>query len=599
MLKRTLFVLGLVALFTLALQGCPPIDYYTSMQVVNVEGRPYLIAQFVTSSTDSGEPPFCFSIFTPGENGVTEWEALAPDRMGHALGVFVFKPPLPLLQGPPAPGPPPAETPEPPMVLPTRLGICHGQGESTFFDITARPVTSSPHHVPFSWRPLTAVEFKGAIYAFGLQPDQNDIHAPVPLKAAKFDGEKWTELKAQGPSIKLDSDENIVDVDAVATADSIKVYWRAADDDRSLGFEGPRFTADGPLAIASFDGNEFSPDVVSVSGLPRGNISTWFEDGKIRCLVQTRVKLEESLSANGPMELWTIDPQNRKAERVERIEGSASKPGLMAFIAAKHFEWNGVEYILRSNWQMFEVWQRTESGWKMIRSNPKGLPRYDLESVLLIALGCALGLIAFGAFLAYRRRKQAWTLIHRIQAHDIYATLSVRAGAYAIDIALVVGAAMLFGKFAGVYVIPLDMIFSDFTRLPYWPYFTIYMLYFCGSEWLLGTTLGKTVMGLSVVMDGGKPLSFTAAFVRNLVGFAERIPHIVLLFVWPMILLSPRRQRLGDMLGRSFVVHKGALEVFKQQREQELAKLRAEALAAATPPAKDAELTDAGRKDKQ
>ena len=42
MLKRTLIVLSLILLLTLAVQGCnPPIAYYTSMQVMNVDGKPF------------------------------------------------------------------------------------------------------------------------------------------------------------------------------------------------------------------------------------------------------------------------------------------------------------------------------------------------------------------------------------------------------------------------------------------------------------------------------------------------------------------------------------------------------------------------------
>ena len=222
------------------------------------------------------------------------------------------------------------------------------------------------------------------------------------------------------------------------------------------------------------------------------------------------------------------------------------------------------------------MWQRVDGSFKMIRANPPGLPMFDLESVLWTALAGAGALVLFGAFLAWRRR-QAWTLMRKIQAHEIYATIGSRSGAYVVDLALITGGAVLFSRLTGNYASPLEMVFLNFSKLPYWPFFAIYMIYFSFAEWLFGTTAGKLLMGLCVVMDGGQKLSLTSAVIRNLVGFVERLPQIVLVVVWPMILLTPRRQRLGDMLSRSFVVHKSALDIFKQQREQELAKLRSEA----------------------
>jgi len=40
-----------------------------------------------------------------------------------------------------------------------------------------------------------------------------------------------------------------------------------------------------------------------------------------------------------------------------------------------------------------------------------------------------------------------------------------------------------------------------------------------------------------------------------------------------LIILGPRRQRMGDLVSRTFVVQKGAFEAFKRQRTQELALL--------------------------
>jgi uncharacterized RDD family membrane protein YckC len=102
--------------------------------------------------------------------------------------------------------------------------------------------------------------------------------------------------------------------------------------------------------------------------------------------------------------------------------------------------------------------------------------------------------------------------------------------------------------------------------------FVVYIVYMTGMESLLGATAGKFVMGLRVVVDTGQKCSLWGALVRNLFGFYERLPLVAMFVPVPMIILTPRRQRLGDLLGRTFVVHKSALEAFKIQRARELAK---------------------------
>ena len=55
-----------------------------------------------------------------------------------------------------------------------------------------------------------------------------------------------------------------------------------------------------------------------------------------------------------------------------------------------------------------------------------------------------LGLLAFGTGLAYRRGNVDWDPKRKVRARDIYAALSVRMGAYAIDLTIVLAAAILF-----------------------------------------------------------------------------------------------------------------------------------------------------------
>jgi uncharacterized RDD family membrane protein YckC len=87
--------------------------------------------------------------------------------------------------------------------------------------------------------------------------------------------------------------------------------------------------------------------------------------------------------------------------------------------------------------------------------------------------------------------------------------------------------------------------------------FAVFMLffgYFILFEWRWGgRTPGKRLLGIRVVRDGGFPLDFTSAVVRNVV----RILEVGLGFYVvsaAVTLLSPENKRLGDMAAGTLVV---------------------------------------------
>lgn len=72
-----------------------------------------------------------------------------------------------------------------------------------------------------------------------------------------------------------------------------------------------------------------------------------------------------------------------------------------------------------------------------------------------------------------------------------------------------------------------------------------------------GTTPGKRIMGCSVVGVDGRRCGVGAALVRNLARVAEF--HFMALAL--LVVLTPSRQRLGDVLARTVVVEKAAVDV--------------------------------------
>jgi uncharacterized RDD family membrane protein YckC len=67
-----------------------------------------------------------------------------------------------------------------------------------------------------------------------------------------------------------------------------------------------------------------------------------------------------------------------------------------------------------------------------------------------------------------------------------------------------------------------------------------------------GATVGKMVLGIKVTMEDGSPVTWGAALVRNLLRVVDMIFSYLVgaILVWN----SPKRQRLGDRVGRTVVV---------------------------------------------
>jgi uncharacterized RDD family membrane protein YckC len=75
---------------------------------------------------------------------------------------------------------------------------------------------------------------------------------------------------------------------------------------------------------------------------------------------------------------------------------------------------------------------------------------------------------------------------------------------------------------------------------------------FCEARYN-GQTVGKWVAGIRVIRDSGAPLDFQAAGVRNLLRFGDFLPGVYLFGAF-LILVTARRQRLGDLAAGTIVV---------------------------------------------
>lgn len=78
------------------------------------------------------------------------------------------------------------------------------------------------------------------------------------------------------------------------------------------------------------------------------------------------------------------------------------------------------------------------------------------------------------------------------------------------------------------------------------------------ETWWSGRTPGKRIVGIRVVRDGGFPLDWGAAVIRNLVRLAEMVLGFYAISA-VSTLLSPENKRLGDLAAGTIVVRDRAV----------------------------------------
>jgi len=93
-----------------------------------------------------------------------------------------------------------------------------------------------------------------------------------------------------------------------------------------------------------------------------------------------------------------------------------------------------------------------------------------------------------------------------------------------------------------------------------WPWvaalwLVVVAVYFIGAEGAFGQTLGKWITGTIVIDRGGQAPGFVKALVRTVLRLIEVNPFLVGgLPAGLALLLTKRRQRLGDLLAGTYVV---------------------------------------------
>jgi uncharacterized RDD family membrane protein YckC len=123
--------------------------------------------------------------------------------------------------------------------------------------------------------------------------------------------------------------------------------------------------------------------------------------------------------------------------------------------------------------------------------------------------------------------------------------------AFAVDFAAIAAAEALIARLvAPLQLFSADAAQSAITAL----YFAVSLLYGILMEWFWrGQTIGKRLLGLRVVEASGLRLRPSQIIVRNLLRFVDMLPGLYLVGGISCV-LSPRRQRLGDIAAGTIVI---------------------------------------------
>ncbi len=140
--------------------------------------------------------------------------------------------------------------------------------------------------------------------------------------------------------------------------------------------------------------------------------------------------------------------------------------------------------------------------------------------------------------------------------YALFIDLAIQIAVLLVGILLLawIGSSLPTGKAAPVDATAAKIGSAIVTALLVFAAFMLFFGYFIIFEWRWGgRTPGKRLLGIRVVRDGGFPLDFTSAVVRNVVRIVETALGFYLVSAI-VTLLSPENRRLGDMAAGTLVV---------------------------------------------
>lgn len=390
----------------------------------------------------------------------------------------------------------------------------------------------------FKWTLSWVVEAAGRVgeklYVFGVDASGRQAL----LTAATFVADPaYANLRPEPEGDDLTLSGSVHDISAVSLGRSVMVFWHQDTQDAGTN----------QLWHATFDGEEWStpapvalPYATSDYAVAEQGGSVWLVCKRRGWRLTRRYPLQAMMWREGA---WTspavvpgaVDPWHDRTVDLGAVSFNGELwvlRGCMHGMVLNVFRdgaWQAPQTLFaESPWRTAALWWWTGNG------------------VVVLAL------LPVVAALAMRARRRAAPRVRALGSDLRAASWARRVGALLVDLLItetITSAAVLALWPSQDAMGPLDMLPSlAILRL------TIVFLYFVTSEGLNGQSLGKGLLGIMVVGQDGRRASLSSVVIRNLL----RPPLIlapVAYVVGSIVLLSTaKRQRLGDVLGRTLVV---------------------------------------------
>lgn len=544
---RRLGACAALALLSVLLGGCMQnVGRFWQVNAERVDGETYLVADRGPVSTDPDE--HTFGIYRARSADCGSWEEVAAGLQGPLWGACVY------------------DT----QADGERLCTFH-DGRMVVFRF--KPGAIEKAYVPANggWQAETGAQIGASLYIFGAEFQKtNGVPAEFgTLRVARYDGKELKELSPSKSPPRIRRGDAGFWLKAVYHEGRIVLCWRAVASGDVLDLEPP-MTFAGPMQTVTFDGERYGEQVQTVGDLPEGFTDVWSEGSDLWAVVQPQ---DPAFGRSAPPRRFRLPEEldGKVEERKLPERGEPERLRMKPYAVIRLPGANGT--FLRHNSQEFEIWRAEPDAWS-VQARPEGLPTNNLELFLLGMLGMGVGFVAMGFGMAFRRRRILRAFTAKIKTREVLAPLTLRISAFLVDLALLLTATEALTRALGIRsggpMANIDDL--EMNR----PFVALYFVYMVLCEWSYGATLGKWAMGLCVVNDKGERPNLWSVFVRNLVGFYERNPLLAAFAALPTIFLTPRSQRLGDLLARTYVVQRDALHLYKEQREAERQARRGE-----------------------